>query len=354
MGTAQATTGPPLRPFRAPVPWAAVGYRILSAVGKTLIGAGVVLLLFVAYQLWGTGLEQAGHQGDLTDELGAVAGEVATAGGATGAPAEDLDGVTAAFAEVDPLTAPPLAPPAEGEPVGVLEIPRIDVQQVMVEGVTKDDLKKGPGHYPGTPLPGQAGNAAVAGHRTTYGAPFHRIDELEPGDEIVASTPQGRFTYEVVAPPPDAGLDRGPGWFSVRPSQVEVLDPTEEPVITLTACHPKRSARQRIIVQARLVGTPPAAAAAPEPPPAPVPGEEVAAADDGTDDGTDEDLFAGDPEAKWPALGFGLAALGVFLLAGFVGHRWWKPWAAYLVASPAVAVLLWFSFFHLDHFLPSF
>ena len=76
-------------------------------------------------------------------------------------------------------------------------IPAIGVDKIVVEGVSLADLKKGPGHYPETPLPGQEGNAAIAGHRTTYGAPFNRLDELEPGDEITVTTVQGEFTYEV-------------------------------------------------------------------------------------------------------------------------------------------------------------
>ena len=76
-------------------------------------------------------------------------------------------------------------------------IPKIGVDKIVVEGVGRNDLRKGPGHYPDTPMPGQPGNAAIAGHRTTYGAPFNRIDELEPGDEILVTTLQGPFTYEV-------------------------------------------------------------------------------------------------------------------------------------------------------------
>ena len=102
------------------------------------------------------------------------------------------------------------------------------------------DLKKGPGHYPESPLPGQEGNAAIAGHRTTYGAPFNRIDELEPGDEITVQTVQGEFTYVVKEQQ------------IVSPDQVEVLEDKGDNRLTLTACHPKYSARQRIVVVAEL------------------------------------------------------------------------------------------------------
>ncbi len=313
--------------------------KFLSGLGKTLIASGVIILLFVAYQLWGTGIEQSGHQDDLTDELTKEVTPDAPRG------SDSLDEVAASLEEVDPATVGPMAPAGDGEAQGIIEIPKIGVQQVFVQGVSKADLKKGPGHYPGTPLPGQPGNSAIAGHRTTYGAPFNRIDELQPGDPIYVYTSQGKFRYEVVAPPEGVGIERGPGWFSVKPTQTEVLDPTTDNRLTLTACHPKRSAKQRIVVQAVLSSEP--APAAPEI--TPTPGEETAAAPQTTD----ADLFGGDPDAKYPALAFGLAFLAVWLLAWCVGTKW-KPWAAYLVFGPVMVVLLWFCFFHTDHWLPSF
>ena len=119
-----------------------------------------------------------------------------------------------------------------------IRIPDIGVDKIVVEGVQVSDLKRGPGHYPDTPLPGQPGNAAIAGHRTTYGAPFNRLDELEPGDEILVTTAQGAFRYEVQRQ------------LIVSPDQVEVLDDFGDDRLTLTACHPKYSARQRIVVVA--------------------------------------------------------------------------------------------------------
>ncbi len=172
--------------------------KILGAVGKVLIVSGLLVLGFVGYQLWGTSLETARGQTDLTDSLAADSG----AGSSTPDSATvELSDLSDQLAERDPVTAPPTAPPPEGEPVGIIGIPRIGLERVIVEGVSKVDLKKGPGHYPGTPLPGQAGNVGIAGHRTTYGAPFNRIDELVPGDEINIVTTQGPFTYEVIAAP---------------------------------------------------------------------------------------------------------------------------------------------------------
>ncbi|MCY4163598.1 MAG: class E sortase [bacterium] len=140
-----------------------------------------------------------------------------------------------------------------GEAIARIEIPSLDVKKTVVAGVRSGDLRKGPGHYPATPLPGQAGNAAIAGHRTTYGAPFGQIDKLKPGDEIVITTVQGQFTYQVV--PQGAGH----GHFIVPPSAVEVLNQNfsvHPNRLTLTACHPRGSARQRIIVVAELLGPP--------------------------------------------------------------------------------------------------
>ena len=141
----------------------------------------------------------------------------------------------------------------QGSAIARIQIPAINVDKTVVEGVRVSDLRKGPGHYPATPLPGQAGNAAIAGHRTTYGAPFGNVDELLPGDEIIVTTIQGEFTYRVV----EQGA--GHGHLIVAPTAIEVLDQdfSDHPNrLTLTACHPKGSARQRIIVVGELVGDP--------------------------------------------------------------------------------------------------
>ena len=92
---------------------------------------------------------------------------------------------------VDP--APTTADPADGQPVGLLQIPRIGVDKVIIEGTSTTDLRQGPGHYLGTPLPGQAGNAAIAGHRTTYGAPFYNLNELQPVTPIIGHHHAGRL-----------------------------------------------------------------------------------------------------------------------------------------------------------------
>jgi sortase A len=127
-----------------------------------------------------------------------------------------------------------------GDAIGRIHIPEIGVTKVIVEGTDGGTLRKGPGHYPETPLPGVRGTVAIAGHRTTYGAPFNEVDKLEPSDEVVVEMPYGRFVYEV--------------------ERQQIVDPTATWVtrrvahdrLVLTACHPKYSAAQRIVIFARL------------------------------------------------------------------------------------------------------
>lgn len=185
----------------------------LSFVGRSFLGMGALILLFVAYELVGTNLVTKNKQSALASELQSQwASKVV----------EDV--------------------PNLGEGVALIKIPKIGVDAVVVEGVSVEDLKKGPGHYPGTPLPGQLGNMAIAGHRTTYGAPFNRLDELVVGDEILVYNATGPFKYRVTENK------------IVLPSVVEVLDNTPDARLTLTTCNPKFSARERLIIVAVLEG----------------------------------------------------------------------------------------------------
>lgn len=142
-------------------------------------------------------------------------------------------------------SAPPDRPyPQKGEPIGRIQIPKINVDWVFVEGIDPEDLKKGPGHYPGTPLPGGEGNAAIAGHRTTYGAPFNRLDELQQGDEITVTNGAEVYLYRVAE------------IKIVDPSDLSVVAPTADSRLTLTTCNPKFSAKQRLIIVAGLQNPP--------------------------------------------------------------------------------------------------
>lgn len=138
----------------------------------------------------------------------------------------------------------------EGDPVGRLRIDRIGLSTVFIEGTNADDLRKGPGHYPATPLPGQRGTVGIAGHRTTYGAPFRKIDQVRSGDDIVVTMPYGRFTYRVERT------------RIVKPTDVWVTQRVSYDRLILSACHPLYSAAERIVVFGRLVRSEPRGAAA--------------------------------------------------------------------------------------------
>jgi sortase A len=353
--------------------------RILSAVGRSLIGAGVLLLLFVAYQLWGTGLHEARAQEDLGSELAARLGAAAPAGdpgstSTTAGPAPTaapstapttsgglLPSTTTTVAPSSGAGAPAPVDVKPGEALARILIPRIGVDKVVVSGVSVDDLRKGPGHYRSTPQPGRPGNAAIAGHRTTYGAPFGDIDRLVPGDVITVQTLHGTFNYDVLPAPGDPTS----GHFVVAPEDVWVLDDAGDNRLTLTACHPKFSAAQRIVVVARLREPP-----APPPPsttvPVTTPGRagEGGGRVDGDDDGDllasatateDADLdqgLGGDPSARGPAILWGLVFVALLAAIWQLGLRWRRVPACALGAVPMVIVLFsWFE--QLDRWMPA-
>lgn len=131
-----------------------------------------------------------------------------------------------------------------GDSLTRIRIPAIGLDTVVVEGATTSALRAGAGHYPETPLPCEGGNVAIAGHRTTYGKPFADLEKLEAGDEIFLDTPIGGCTYEVAA-----------AAYQVDPDDVWVTDPTPDPVLTLTTCHPEGSARHRLVLHAKRMAT---------------------------------------------------------------------------------------------------
>lgn len=323
--------------------------KVLGGVGRALIWAGTIVLLFVAYQLWGTNLAEARAQGSLEDEFEALLADAPTT---TSAPPTTAAGSTTTTTTAPSTTTTPPPPPDDGEAVARIVIPAIGVDKIVVEGVTRGDLQRGPGHYPVTPLPGQPGNAAIAGHRTTFGAPFHRVDELVAGDEILVTTLQGTFRYVV------SDLE------IVSPTRVDVIEDKGDDRLTLTSCHPKYSARQRIIVSALLDDEP-----APAPPPTttttapPEEVEEVEApvVDDGDqDDGPDDEtsvadldsLDAGEERTAGPALRWGLVTAAVWV-AFYVLSRRWRRWPAYLLGAPVFAVSLFVFFGAFSDLLPA-
>ena len=129
-----------------------------------------------------------------------------------------------------------------GDSLTRIKIPALGVDTVVVEGITPSALRAGAGHYPQTPMPCESGNVSIAGHRTTYGRPFGNVDQLKPGDTIELTTPIGGCVYQVAKDP-----------YVVAPTEMSVLDPTAERSLTLTTCHPKGSAAQRLIIRATWV-----------------------------------------------------------------------------------------------------
>jgi sortase A len=300
--------------------------RVVDIIGRVLIGLGVLVLLFTAYQIWGTSVQEAQVQSGLRTQLQKDTSS---------------DAVKRALAQesaVDklptgpPVAAPTTTAPAEGEPIGDIRIPIIGLNQVVVEGTNTPDLRKGPGHYTGTPLPGQAGNTAVAGHRTTYGHPFYNLDSVKVGDPIVLTTLQGIFVYDATKS------------FVVSPSDTTVVDNVIANQITLTTCNPRFSATTRLVVQAKLAHSQLFANAAP-----PVqqkhvhhhsPKSESLAGDSGVS--LADALF-------W---GFVTAAVvtGIFFAAHYLRRQ---RWVIYGAGAVGTLVLLWFFFGAVSPLLPA-
>lgn len=197
--------------------------KSLARLGHTLISVGTLVVLFGIYQLVVTDTLQRSTQTQLTTEVRRVLPSGTT---------------PRVIGTATPL--PRSIDPGEGHWVGVLSIPAIKLQQVVVNGTTVNDLRLGPGHYLGTPLPGETGNVAIAGHRTTWGQPFRNLDHLKRGDQIVIATPRADVLYRVE-------------WLRiVAPTDLSVIGPTGTNSLTLTTCHPAYSAAQRLVVRAEL------------------------------------------------------------------------------------------------------
>lgn len=218
--------------------------KVARTTGWTLIATGVLILLYVVYLLFFTGLTTSQAQQDLLEQWELDHGPIAAAELPAEPGAEDQDGA-ADEAPADPGDAYAVL---WFERPGSDERPVHDEPLFVVEGVGLDDLRRGPGHYPESAAPGGPGNFAVAGHRTTYGQPFYDLDVIEPGDEIHVVDRQGsEHVYEVVEQ------------RIVAPGDVWVVgdDPlgTGRSMLTLTTCHPRFSAAQRLIVFAELRDT---------------------------------------------------------------------------------------------------
>jgi LPXTG-site transpeptidase (sortase) family protein len=190
---------------------------------------GAIVLLFVGWQLWGTNIAQHQAQDQLQNQF-----EAAVRAHHVPASAGNGKGLIPATTTV--------APAADGSVLAQLQIPAIGVHQYVVEGTTATDLSKGPGHYVGTAVPGQAGNVAIAGHRTTHGAPFNQLGHLMPGNRVILTTTWGEKLTYVVSGTPQI----------VSPGDVGVLNYFGDNRITLTTCNPEYSSSQRLVVVGKL------------------------------------------------------------------------------------------------------
>jgi sortase A len=310
--------------------------RGIREVGLALITLGVIVLLFVAYQLWGTGIAEAHSQASLKREFTATVAAATTSRTGQGA----TDTTIADTPTVGAATSPSRA---TGGAIDHLVIPKIHLDAFVVEGVAETDLQRGPGHYPQTVLPGQQGNAAIAGHRTTFGAPFFSVNELAVGDKIsITDTSDRTFVYTVSEPPQ-----------VVSPDDVAVLDPTPVAQLTLTTCNPRFSATSRLIIVARLTSpalpattpvTTPAASSAPAPPAA-ASAAPVAAVDT---------LGRGNGNAWPPAIAYGavLALLWVGVRLLINRTRRWTRAGAYVGGIVVCLAPLWFCFENVVRLLP--
>ena len=308
--------------------------RTIAAIGRALVTIGLLILVFVAYELWGTGIFTARAQSRLKhqfeDKLQQLEADNPVVTTPTTKPRPGKHHPTTTTT-IDPRL---LVASAEGKAEGIIAIPKIGVQKVFVEGVQLSDLAEGPGHYPGTPLPGQIGNAAIAGHRTTHGAPFYNVDQLAVGDQIFIQTFAGKYTYRVYRQP-----------FAVKPTAYYVVDNTPDAELTLTSCNPRYSAAQRIVIKAKLVRQ---RSDKPHKPPTRINGHRIKP----PKPAQLSTALKGQANSVKPSVAFGIIVAIVGLLWWWAFRRWRHPltWLAGVV--PFLIVLFPF-YVYLERALPN-
>ncbi len=388
----------------------------MGGTGRTFIAIGLLLFAFVGYQLWGTGIEQARAQDDLETRFRQLQSQLASTLPATTLPATTVPATTvvrpAAGGTAAPVTPPstpsvttavpataaaaptPLGPattavapavavaPATlpefrpGDPIALMKIPRLGVTQTIVSGVGRADLQRGPGHFRTTPLPGGMGNAAIAGHRTTFGEPFRHLDELAPGDRIEITDVLGRrFLYLVQ-------------WSRVvAPTDLGVIESSGQPELTLITCDPPFTAAKRLIVRARLVdgepntapptpavvperapaggpattlpeepvdGPEPAGGGSPDRPPGPAPGASSTGEPPAAEslEGFEQRCFS--DAAAWPHVAaWGSVLAIVAILAWVLSSVSRRNWIGALAGIGPFVVILYFFFQNVNRLLPA-
>jgi sortase A len=205
--------------------------RFLRGLGWTMISLGAFTLYFLVYQLVGTNALTGRAQASLRDEL-----------------SEQWSAAPRGQQSRRVIRAPE-KPVAAGKAFAIIRIPKIGVEQVLVEGTSRSNLRKGPGRISTSKMPGQAGAFAISGHRTTYGAPFFHLDRLKRGDQILIQTKNATYVYTVSRT------------RIVLPTETSVLrsvrgpDGKLKPTIVVTTCHPRFSAKERLIVFGDLTDT---------------------------------------------------------------------------------------------------
>jgi sortase A len=284
----------------------------LDVTGRALLISGLLLLSFVGYQLWGTGLAESRAQDKLAAEFSTHLSSTTTL-------------------PTTPSTVPQPVVPKLGDIVGRLSIPSIKVSKWIIAGAGYKQLEQGPGLFSGSPLPGQLGNVAIAGHRTTYGAPFGRINEIHDGATITITTTTATYNYLVRGEPRIVEAD--------DVAVVKTSDPTVAS-LTLLSCHPKWTSKQRIIVTATLVT--PAVALAPttfEP-------QEVVA--EILNEGWFHDLSALPPASALVVL-----MVGMWVGALLIVRQGRRKWVVYPITLLIFAPILFVFFGYLTRLLPT-
>ena len=297
--------------------------RVVGFVGTTLIVVGLLILGLIAYQLWGTGIQTREAQRGLKSDFNAMVASTTT---------------TVATHTTEPIEIPT---PDEGEVIAYMHVEKMALDVFVVQGVKYQDLRIGPGHYPTTPMIGEPGNASIAGHRTTYDAPFGNIDKLEVGDEISFETAYGNFTYVV------------DGNKIVEPTDVSVIATTNPSVatLTLTSCHPKWSSDKRYVVTATLKEKESTPVTVVSKPPTTTP--EPAAPDEAFAEGWWHD------SAAWPDVIFWTVALLVLIALVFVAKRRFTGkvkrahWIAAAIVVAPFLICLYFFYENLSRLLPT-
>ncbi|MEN9792051.1 MAG: hypothetical protein RL330_129 [Actinomycetota bacterium] len=318
---------------RSPGRWS----RILDITGKTLLTTGLLMLAFVVYQLWGTGIYESRAQDNLEKEFQEQI-----------APATTVPGVTTI---VTTTTEP--RRPSGAKVVGRIQAPTMGLDKYMVAGVTTDLLKMGPGLFPKSPLPGQKGNVAITGHRTTYGQPFGRIHELKAGDQITITTTKGVFVYEVFGKPQ-----------IVMPTKTSVIKTTDKSksILTLISCHPRWSSERRIVVRAELITGPvPTTTIAPGAAGATTTSTTIEEIVDDTEPGDGELLPGDELDDGWfhdtstipEVLFYGLLLAAIAVFATTLVKRGRSRWVVYPPALVVFIVLLYPFFENLSGLLPA-